>query len=231
MPSPVRFDLWDAMDILDPNTNKTLFNVWAASGPGGATVGVLGSGSDYAPFLHHVGVSSMDLRFTGAYGVYHSVYDSFYWMSHFGDPQFLYHRAMAQYWGLIGLRMASARCIALASTGDGSSAAFRSAIWSQEFQAARGRSAPRAPGCHTPTQQEEMLLEYRRAARLLLVSARQAAKKGPCQRKAPRNRGKGQSRGRAAEEAADAEAERPAAAAEGRQTHRWDAIGGGHQWV
>lgn len=75
------------------------------------TVGILGSGSDFASFLHHIGVSSLDMGFNGDYGVYHSVYDSFFWTENFGDPTFAYHRAMAQLWGVMSIRLASSRVL------------------------------------------------------------------------------------------------------------------------
>jgi len=68
----------------------------------------LGSGSDYTPFLQHLGIASADMGFGGDYGVYHSAYDSFYWMTHFGDPDFVYHVAAAQLWGTMALRLADA---------------------------------------------------------------------------------------------------------------------------
>ena len=49
---------------------------------------ILGSGSDYTVFLDNLGVASIDFAFSGAYGVYHSVYDSFAWMATEGDPDF-----------------------------------------------------------------------------------------------------------------------------------------------
>src|SRR5438874_11882074 len=48
------------------------------------------------------------MGFSGDYGVYHSAYDSFYWMSHFGDPDFRYHVAVAQLWGTMAMRLADA---------------------------------------------------------------------------------------------------------------------------
>lgn len=98
-------------DVIDPNTGNTLYNVWSAQQPGGVNIGILGSGSDFAGFLHHIGVPSLDLAFDGDYGVYHSVYDSFFWMEQFGDPNFLYHRAMAQLWGLMALRLSTAKVL------------------------------------------------------------------------------------------------------------------------
>ena len=71
-------------------------------------LGRLGSGSDYTAFIDHLGIPSTDGGFGGDYGVYHSVYDNFYWMSHFGDPEFIYHQAAARYLGLIAFRTATA---------------------------------------------------------------------------------------------------------------------------
>ena len=73
----------------------------------------LGSGSDYTVFLDHLGVPSVSFGFGGRYGVYHSIYDDFYWMERFGDPEFLYHTAAAQLYGLMALRAASADILPL----------------------------------------------------------------------------------------------------------------------
>lgn len=71
-------------------------------------VGDLGSGSDYTPFLQHLGVPSTDIGSHGKYGVYHSVFDNFAWFTKFGDPTFVYEKQMAQVYGLQAIRMASA---------------------------------------------------------------------------------------------------------------------------
>lgn len=78
--------------------------------PGGmdVRVGVLGSGSDYTPFLDHVGVPSTDVSSDGPYGVYHSAFDDFAWFTRNADPHFLYLQEMARVFGLEGLRMADA---------------------------------------------------------------------------------------------------------------------------
>ncbi len=70
-------------------------------------VGDLGSGSDYTPFLQHLGVPSADIGSGGPYGVYHSVFDNFAWFMKFGDPTFVYEQQMARVYGLQTLRMAS----------------------------------------------------------------------------------------------------------------------------
>jgi N-acetylated-alpha-linked acidic dipeptidase len=68
----------------------------------------LGSGSDYTVFLNFLGLPVVDLSFGGPYGVYHSQYDNYYWMTHFGDPGFRYMTAMAEIWGRMALRLANA---------------------------------------------------------------------------------------------------------------------------
>jgi len=71
-------------------------------------VGDLGSGSDYTVFFQHLGVPSDDLGSTGAYGVYHSVFDDFTWFKKFADPDFLYEQEIARVHGLEAIRMADA---------------------------------------------------------------------------------------------------------------------------
>jgi N-acetylated-alpha-linked acidic dipeptidase len=70
----------------------------------------LGSGSDYTVFLDHLGVASVDLGFGGEDegGQYHSIYDDFYWYTHFEDTDFSYGRALAQTAGTMMMRMADA---------------------------------------------------------------------------------------------------------------------------
>ena len=70
-------------------------------------VGDLGSGSDFTPFLQHLGVPSSDIGSGGPYGVYHSVFDNFAWFTKFGDPTFVYEQQMARVYGLQLIRMAS----------------------------------------------------------------------------------------------------------------------------
>jgi N-acetylated-alpha-linked acidic dipeptidase len=70
----------------------------------------LGSGSDYTPFLQHMGIASLNLGFggEGGGGVYHSDYDDFYWYSHFGDPTFEYGKALSEVTSTALLRLADA---------------------------------------------------------------------------------------------------------------------------
>jgi len=60
-----------------------------------------------------LGIPTIGLTFDGPYGVYHSVYDNYYWMNHFGDPGYRYHILCAKVWGLIALRLANADILPL----------------------------------------------------------------------------------------------------------------------
>ncbi|HEV3510889.1 MAG TPA: M28 family metallopeptidase, partial [Candidatus Sulfotelmatobacter sp.] len=68
----------------------------------------IGSGSDHTVFLNFIGMPVIGLGFEGDYGVYHSAYDDFFWMNHFGDPGYRYHTLMSQLWGVTALRLANA---------------------------------------------------------------------------------------------------------------------------
>jgi N-acetylated-alpha-linked acidic dipeptidase len=73
-------------------------------------LGALGSGSDYTAFIDHLGIASLNLGFGGedGGGIYHSVYDDFYWYTHFSDGDFIYGRALAQTAGTAMMRFADA---------------------------------------------------------------------------------------------------------------------------
>jgi N-acetylated-alpha-linked acidic dipeptidase len=73
-------------------------------------ISALGSGSDYTPFIQHLGVASLNTGFGGESGggIYHSVYDSFYWYTKFSDGTFEFGRGLSQANGSIVMRMAGA---------------------------------------------------------------------------------------------------------------------------
>ncbi len=71
-------------------------------------VGDLGSGSDYTPFIQHLGVPSTDIGSDGPYGVYHSVFDNYNWFIKNADPTFVYEQQQARVFGLEMLHMADA---------------------------------------------------------------------------------------------------------------------------
>ena len=76
-------------------------------------MGALGSGSDYTVFIDHLGVASLNLAFGGedGGGIYHSIYDDFYWYTHFSDKDFVYGRALAQTAGEAVMRLADAELL------------------------------------------------------------------------------------------------------------------------
>ncbi len=73
----------------------------------------LGDGSDYVTFMDFVGIPSLNLGFGGEdHGSqYHSIYDDFYWYTHFQDTTFVYGRALAQVAGSAVMRMADAELL------------------------------------------------------------------------------------------------------------------------
>ncbi|RUS21944.1 hypothetical protein BC937DRAFT_90923 [Endogone sp. FLAS-F59071] len=117
--------LFDVTNLVtDPRTGKSVYNAWrtrsahkrvdnayeiseAVKDMNEPLIGQLGSGSDFVAFLDHIGVASISMAFAGEYGVYHSNYDSLHWMEKFGDPEFQYHKALTQIWGLLALRLSS----------------------------------------------------------------------------------------------------------------------------
>ncbi len=75
---------------------------------GEVMIGNLGSGSDYTPFIQHLGVPSTDIGSEGSYGVYHSTFDDYTWFTKFADPTFVYEQQQARVFGLEILHMADA---------------------------------------------------------------------------------------------------------------------------
>jgi len=119
-----------AKSVDDPETSMSvwkrdqLYEIREAKSPedraearqrGDLRIGALGSGSDFTPFLQHAGIASLNLGFGGEAdgGIYHSIYDDFYWYTHFGDTDFKYGRALAQTAGSIVMRMADADLLPL----------------------------------------------------------------------------------------------------------------------
>jgi N-acetylated-alpha-linked acidic dipeptidase len=82
-------------------------------GKGDLRNGELGDGSDYTPFIHHAGIASLNIGFGGeGEGTqYHSIYDDYYWYTHFADTDFTYGRALAQTAGTAIMRLADAEVL------------------------------------------------------------------------------------------------------------------------
>ncbi len=114
-----------AKDITDPETNLSAWKrlqfrniVDAPSGPARSSlrsttdlrIEALGSGSDFTPFLQHLGIASLNLGFggEGGDGSYHSIYDDVALFTRFSDTSFTYGRALAQTVGTAVMRLADA---------------------------------------------------------------------------------------------------------------------------
>jgi len=113
-----------ARDITDPETHLTVWKRQQAHAIERAKaedkekvrsradwrIAALGSGSDYTPFLQHLGIPSLNIGYGGedTSGIYHSIYDDFYFFTHFLDTDFAYGRALAQTGGTAVIRLADA---------------------------------------------------------------------------------------------------------------------------
>ena len=113
VPSPHAASVYDAwLEMQKSKTSRAANNGFNEQRPGAGTstdpvkIGDLGSGSDYTPFLQHLGVPSADMGSDGPYGVYHSVFDNYAWFTKFADPTFVYEQQQARVFGLEVLHMA-----------------------------------------------------------------------------------------------------------------------------
>ncbi|KXS97321.1 hypothetical protein AC578_10738 [Pseudocercospora eumusae] len=129
--------IWPAM-----GGNETMYDVWMDDT--GGEIGVLGSGSDYTSFVHR-GIAAIDMGSDPGPGDpiyhYHSNYDSYHWMTNFGDPGFLVHKAMGQYLSLLAYHLASEDLLPLQPTNY----ADQMDIYYQNLQYAIGNATQENP--------------------------------------------------------------------------------------
>jgi N-acetylated-alpha-linked acidic dipeptidase len=81
--------------------------VAAAKSSGDLPLGPLGAGSDYSPFVQHLGIPAAHIAFGGedfSGGSYHSAYDTYYHVTHFDDPGMQYGAALSKLVGRLVLR-------------------------------------------------------------------------------------------------------------------------------
>ena len=109
----LRATLRDAARVVaDPNGKGSVYSEWrkasAVADTAEPAMGDPGGGSDFAGFYNHLGIPIAEWGFGGAGGVYHSQYDSYTWMTKFGDPGFQYHAAAARVGTAMMLRVANA---------------------------------------------------------------------------------------------------------------------------
>ena len=77
------------------------------------TIDALGSGSDYSPFIQHLGIPALNIGFGGedGGGEYHSIYDSYDHYKRFKDPKFEYGIALAKTAGRATLRLVNSNVL------------------------------------------------------------------------------------------------------------------------
>jgi N-acetylated-alpha-linked acidic dipeptidase len=117
-----------ARDIEDPETKLTVWKRLQLSRIASAKsaderkelrqradlrIEALGSGTDYTAFVDHLGIATLNLGYGGEdeQGIYHSIYDDFYWYTHFSDYDFVYGRALSQTVGTSVMRLADAEVL------------------------------------------------------------------------------------------------------------------------
>ena len=106
-----RFVIETARDAAHPEA-RSLYEAWRAQQPGTPlALGPLGSGSDYTVFLDHLGVPSLSLGYGSPNGIYHSLYDTWYYFQRFGDPGYRYGVAQADMVGRMVMRLANAEVL------------------------------------------------------------------------------------------------------------------------
>jgi N-acetylated-alpha-linked acidic dipeptidase len=105
-----------AREVPDPSHEGSVYEVWRKRANLAADslepqMGDPGGGSDFAGFYNHLGIPILDWGFGGPGGVYHSAYDSYHWMSKFGDPNFEFHATNARIAAATLLRIANAEIL------------------------------------------------------------------------------------------------------------------------
>ncbi|XP_058085239.1 probable glutamate carboxypeptidase AMP1 isoform X1 [Magnolia sinica] len=93
--------------IKDPDSEgMTVYQTWVAANRNINVGRLSGMDSDFAAFVQHAGIASVDLYYGKDFPVYHTAFDSYDWMKKNGDPLFHRHVAVAGIWGLLALRLA-----------------------------------------------------------------------------------------------------------------------------
>jgi N-acetylated-alpha-linked acidic dipeptidase len=167
-----------ARGVPDPGGEGNVYDAWrrreAVADSLEPEMGDPGGGSDFAGFYNHLGIPHLDWGFAGPYGVYHSQYDDFTWMSRFGDPQFTRHAATASVGAALVLRLANADVlpydyVEFART-------MRRYIPQMEAAArARGWQVPMTPLAEAIGRMEESAAEFARARDARLATGAPAA--------------------------------------------------------
>lgn len=112
----LRATLRDVVRQVDDPKGGSVYSRWRAAARLASdtlepAMGDPGGGSDFAGFYNHLGIPISEWGFGGSGGVYHSMYDSYAWMSRFGDPGFVYHATAARVGAAMLLRLANAELL------------------------------------------------------------------------------------------------------------------------
>jgi N-acetylated-alpha-linked acidic dipeptidase len=105
-----------ARGVPNPGGGGSIYDAWRRRAKLAADslepeMGDPGGGSDFAGFYNHHGIPILDWGFGGPSGIYHSAYDSYHWMSKFGDPTFERHASTARLGSALLLRVANAEIL------------------------------------------------------------------------------------------------------------------------
>ncbi|KAG5243850.1 glutamate carboxypeptidase [Salix suchowensis] len=93
--------------VKDPEAEgATVYEKWAAKNQVNTIQRLSGVDSDFAPFLQHAGIPSIDIYYGRDFPVYHTAFDSYEWLTKHADPLFHRHVVVAGIWGLLALHLA-----------------------------------------------------------------------------------------------------------------------------
>lgn len=117
--SPLLNDLLHNVTSLVPSPNQTVpgqsvLDTWT-----GEAIRTMGSGSDFTAFQDFAGIASLDIGFSNGpkdpVYHYHSNYDSFWWMDHYGDKTWQYHTTIAKVWALLAAKISETPILPLSA--------------------------------------------------------------------------------------------------------------------
>jgi N-acetylated-alpha-linked acidic dipeptidase len=114
VPDPeTKFTVWERAHLQSLSTAENAERRAVLRSRKDSPIEAMGDGSDFAPFIDYLAIPSLDMSFGGEDpgSTYHSIYDDFYYYTHFRDTDFKFGRALAQTAGLSVLRMADAPLI------------------------------------------------------------------------------------------------------------------------
>ncbi len=105
-----KLSVWKRLQLGTIRTSSSEEDRRQVRNRGDLRLDMLGGGSDHAPFNNFAGVASLGIGFGGedGGGIYHSIYDDFYWYTHYSDTDFTYGRALSQVGGTAMMRLADA---------------------------------------------------------------------------------------------------------------------------